>query len=178
VSFYIFDQITLKWWRFGNNIAYYACLMILGYITVAILLWFLAVLTGAVITQNTQNTRERLLHSIIKAFSNVPNMSESISNRQSDDDIGDVVRFAFLTGILGTILMCMSAVLIISLIKILYAFGLGLLRVDHYLRNYYAYDQSEIIKDPVGYMAFATSILLFLIVLCAQLIWVALSNAI
>jgi hypothetical protein len=149
-SFYIFDVITLRWWRFGNNFWKYLLLLAIGYaICIVLLLPILGLLADSIISQRND---ESIFQAIGRAILEIPERFRSLFIEEGDNDMGDVVVFGIKVGIFGTMALCMSAVLIITAINLVYAGSLGLLKIEYLLRVKYGYSQESILEDPISYV--------------------------
>ncbi|MBY2985689.1 hypothetical protein [Rhizobium leguminosarum] len=166
VSFYIFDVITLRWWGFGNSFWKYFLLLLAGYAICILLLLPLGFASAAFIGMRKD---ESILQALGRAIAGAPKMWHSLFFSESDHDLGDAIVFGIKVGIFGTMALCLSAVLVITTINLAYASGLGMLKIDYWLRVKYGYSQDAILKDPVTYLAVVVAVVIFIVVLMGKL---------
>jgi hypothetical protein len=115
---------------------------------------------------------ENIFQAVGKAIVSIPETFHSLFLAEEDNDLGDVVVFAAKVGIFGTMTLCLSAVMVITAINLLYATGLGLLKIEYLLRVKYGYSQEAILKDPIGYLATMIAVTVFIVVLIGNLaVW-------
>ncbi|MGY3146626.1 hypothetical protein ACVWYQ_003625 [Bradyrhizobium sp. USDA 3397] len=166
VSFYVFDVITLRWWRFENSLWKYLLLLALGYSICILLLLPLGLASASLIGMTTD---KNMFQALGRALVSIPETFHSLFLAEGDDDLGDVAVFAAKVGIFGTMVLCLSAVMVITAINLSYAGGLGLLKIEYLLRVKYGYSQEAVLKDPISYLAAMIAVLIFIVVLVADI---------
>jgi hypothetical protein len=73
--------------------------------------------------------------------------------------------------------MLMTGIFALSILNIAYFVGLFFVRVDLFLREKYAYDQTAILDDPVGYLGRVACCVAVVTVLLVNLVALALARS-
>jgi hypothetical protein len=181
LSFFLFDQITLKSKDFGNRLYLYLLLLLASYAVVYVFVaMFSAVLAFAPALGELGITDIGWFAKyVVSAPIRVPShMASLIASEISPvvapngkGDFGDailtigsrIINRATLVGVYGTCALCLSAMLVASFLNVLYATALALVRLDYFLRVKFKWNTTELYKNPIEYLSFIAGTLTFLI---------------
>jgi hypothetical protein len=169
LSFTLFDLITLRIWAFGNSLVAYIALLIIGYALMISLVLFLSTFVPYILSPS--EVPNDFWEFFRKAITSIPDALSELSKPHDADEWGDVVALGMLVAIVGTALICFSAMFAITGLNVLYAGALGFLKVDRFLREKYKWSQKHIIEHPVDYIAAVTAVLVCIITGAANLAW-------
>ena len=103
--------------------------------------------------------------------------SFSQPNGMPDDDLSGVFYGGAAFTMFGTAIICSLAMLLITMLNVVYVSTLSLVKTDHLLRQILRYNQKIIFDDPLKYYSHVIAVVVFILFVVVEVALSALSLA-
>jgi hypothetical protein len=175
LTIFIFDYFTLRLGSFTNSLLAYLALLLVGYLICMPLMW---VFGG--ICYNLMMTRPDNIQEVFQNFVNPYSVVYEMLFGLDDEDEGFVVAIIVGSGslMIGMGAFCLLGMVTMTVINLLHASALGILRVDYILRKKLGWDDRKVRAEPMQYIAKVVGIIVFIAVFAVNSALVGLQAAI